>query len=108
MTLSQAGTYSLTKKRLRLENECCSASFVRAGTYSLTKKRLRQEDRFCPDSYCRGRNLFADEEAIETFKGAAGLGNKSKCRNLFADEEAIETFADSRFGFGNDEPEPIR
>ena len=44
--------------------------------------------------YCDSRsrrNLFADEEAIETLQGHGGAGSQLERRNLFADEEAIET-----------------
>ena len=85
--------YSLTKKRLRLENipkrPRLNIQLVRK--YSLTKKRLRHTQAF---SYTRAfpcPEVFADEEAIET---------SSRCRRgmpptsrpeVFADEEAIET-----------------
>src|ERR1022692_3127363 len=62
-----AGSYSLTKKRLR-PNPPQSCSWRRsAGSYSLTKKRLRLRSKFrASSSPIVRRKLFADEEAIET------------------------------------------
>ena len=95
-----------------------AASLLRvceAGTYSLTKKRLRHIQPRCRRVDEKRRNLFADEEAIETQNRNAGrdlpvfagtysltkkrlrlrsssvLAGPSRSRNLFADEEAIET-----------------
>ena len=79
-----------------------------AGTYSLTKKRLRHDSER-PKAHSFGsRNLFADEEAIETIRWWKSLSTCSAGRNLFADEEAIETRNDELETIAVLPPEPIR
>ena len=88
----KAGTYSLTKKRLRrCGNRADACARSRAGTYSLTKKRLRRGHTAGRLDRELGRNLFADEEAIETNSFPVPRVGLIVGRNLFADEEAIET-----------------
>ena len=55
-----------------------------------------------------GRNLFADEEAIETAATIEVVDGLSFGRNLFADEEAIETQHLGADGTHDVMPEPIR
>src|ERR1017187_5867137 len=104
-----AGSYSLMKKRLRLRH--VDGRPVRlhiAGSYSLMKKRLRLE----PGNCVAAQVLYAGSYSLMKKRLRPGTGKRAKRgglgRKLFADEEAIETDFVGKVAPSASTPEAIR